>query len=79
MNKLEIAIAKEFNRQNPITKFDGMDDQEVKSYITCDNCGHIEQYDDESEMFQGEMFVIEDKTKNSMEQPIFCANCVSKL
>jgi hypothetical protein len=33
MSRLDIAIAKEFNRQNPITKFDGMDDQEAKAFI----------------------------------------------
>lgn len=40
--------------------------------LTCNICQHVEHYEDETEMFQGEMWGLEDGT-------IVCDKCLTKL
>jgi len=73
-NVVDLFLLADLNSDHAEKRFltDGEYNKKTDIHMTCDKCGHIEYYEDETDMFQGEMFGLEDKT-------IVCKKCVNNL
>jgi hypothetical protein len=46
--------------------------------MTCENCGHVEHYEDEESFFKGEMWGVDKGNFSEAGNYVICNNCLEK-